>query len=269
MDRMLNRMACRSRSLIAGLGVIVGGVILGVISTVCTPATASAAPQVAQQSAIVFGFPEFPPLSYTNTRGEPDGYLVHLTSALFARFDIRSRAAIYPAPRLFDNLANGSIDFSMVVHNPKLDTCCLFSNQAVIREDLRVYHRNGMRPLNEKNELIGKKIITIQGYSYAGLINFIKDEKNRITNEVAPTHEAAFSMLDAGRADYVLDYAGPASSGLAAHPMQGLRHEVIDHLDIYLVLSKSYPDAEHLLPRLTSMVKAMQNEPAFRLPINP
>lgn len=242
------------------------GVILCATMTICMPASAAAA--VTQQSTIVYGFPEFPPLSFTNTRGEPDGYLVHLTNAMFARLDIRSRGAIYPARRLFDNLANGSIDFSMVVHNPQLDNCCLFSKQAAVRDDLRVYHRDGMRPVNGKADLAGKRIITIQGFSYAGLINFIKDEKNRIVNEVAPTHEAAFNMLDAGRADYVLDYAGPASVGLAAHPMHGLRYEVIDHLDVYLVLSKSYPDAARLLPRLTSLVKAMQNEPAFRVPDN-
>lgn len=229
---------------------------------------AAVAATSAPTPALAVGFPEFPPLSFTNVQGEPNGYLVHLSTALFARSGIEAQIRIYPAPRLFDNLANGSLDFSMVVHNHVLDACCLFSRQAVLREDLRIYHANGKPPIHDKYDLIGKKIITIQGYSYAGLIDFIKDKKNHITNEMAPTHEAAFTMLEVGRADYVLDYAGPATSGLAAHPGRNLRFEAIDHLDIHLVLSKAYPDAEQVLARLTTMVKRMQNERDFRPPDN-
>lgn len=222
----------------------------------------------AKTPMILVGFPEFPPLSFTNAQGNADGYLIHLGKALFTRAGIDTRMNIYPAPRLFDHMANGILDFSMLVHNPALDACCLYSKQAVMREDLRVYHVGNKPYINNKNGLVGKRIITIQGYSYAGLINFIKDPKNRIDNEVAPTHEAAFTMLDAGRADYVLDYAGPSAQGLAAHPVKDFHFEAIDHLDIYLVLSKTYPDAERLLARLTTMVNDMQNEPAFRIPEN-
>jgi polar amino acid transport system substrate-binding protein len=262
MDRMPAGIFICVHRLLAALGVMLA-------IALCldnTEAAVSATP--AQTPALALGFPEFPPLSFTNKHGEPDGYLVHLSAALFARAGISSHVRIYPAPRLFDNMANGSLDFSMLVHNQVLDACCLFSKQAVVREDLRVYHLNGKPLIHDKTELVGKKVITIQGYSYAGLINFIKDPKNNIINEVAPTHEAAFTMLDVGRADYVLDYAGPATSGLAAHPVKNLRFEVIDYLDIYLVLSKTYPDAEHLLARLAIMVKNMQNEPDFRPPGN-
>jgi ABC-type amino acid transport substrate-binding protein len=182
------------------------------------------------------------------------------------REGIETRINIYPASRLFDHMASGTIDFSMVVHNPKLDACCLYSKQAVMREALRAYHISNKPHIKDKNGLIGKRIITIQGYSYGGLINFIMDPKNRITNEVAPTHEAAFTMLDAGRADYVLDYAGPSHTGLTAHPVRNIQFQQIDHLDIYLVLDKTYPDAERLMARLTRMAIEMQREPAFRIP---
>lgn len=227
---------------------------------------AAAAADTRQPAKIVFGFPEFPPLSFTNAAGDPDGYLVRLTTAMLTRAGLRPQAIIFPAQRLFENLANGSIDFSMVVHNPALDQCCLFSKQAVIREELRVYHDADTPPISSKEALAGKHIIVIQGYSYAGLIKFIDDERNRITSEVAPTHGAAFAMLDAGRADYVLDYAGPAASGLVEHPINNLRSEKIDHLDIYMVLSRRYPNADQLLGRLATIVTALQKQPAFRPP---
>jgi ABC-type amino acid transport substrate-binding protein len=220
----------------------------------------------AKSPIMMVGFPEFPPLSYANAQGAADGYLVHLGKELFARAGIDTRINIYPASRLFDQMTNGSIDFSMLVHNPVLDACCLYSKQAVMHEALRAYHIGNKPHIKDINGLVGKRIITIQGYSYAGLISFIKNPKNRITNEVAPTHEAAFTMLDAGRADYVLDYAGPSFKGLAAHPVRNIQFQPIGHLDIFLVLDRTYPDAERLMARLTAMVIELQREPAFRIP---
>ncbi|MBI1891242.1 MAG: transporter substrate-binding domain-containing protein [Burkholderiales bacterium] len=237
--------------------------MLALLLSISGPAPAA---EKTASAEIVFGFPEFPPLSFANAQGEPDGYLVHLTSAMFERAGLRSRAMIFPAPRLFENLATGAIDFSMVVHNPVLDDCCVFSKKAVVRDELRVYRKTDKPPVKNKDALAGKHIIVIQGFSYAGLIKFINDKSNRITSEVAPSHGAAFAMLDAGRADYVVDYAGPAASGLAEHPIKNLQSEQIDYLDIYMVLSKRYPDAEQLLERLTRLVAQMQEEPAFHPP---
>lgn len=217
-------------------------------------------------SEIVFGFPEFPPLSFANARGEADGYLVHLSETMFNKAGLKAHGTIFPAQRLFENMANGSLDFSMVVRNPVLDQCCLYSEKVVFREELRLYHVAGKPAVGSKAALSGKHIITIQGFSYAGLIKFINDKQNRIINEVAPSHMAAFAMLDAGRADYVLDYAGPAANGLAAHPVKNLLSEVIDHLDIYLVLSRKFPHAEQLLTRLSTIVTDLQNEPGFHPP---
>ncbi|MGZ5781594.1 MAG: hypothetical protein ACXWIN_11650, partial [Burkholderiaceae bacterium] len=123
MDRIPVEISIRIHRLLVILGVMLVALCLG------NPAAAIAATP-AQTPALAIGFPEFPPLSFTNMHGDPDGYLVHLSTALFARSGISAHVRIYPAPRLFDNLANGSLDFSMVVHNHVLDACCLFSKQA-------------------------------------------------------------------------------------------------------------------------------------------
>ncbi len=253
----------------AGVRALTGAAVLALataVSAAPTPPTPPTPAVPAQTRAVLVGFPEFPPLSFSNGHGKPDGYLVRLSAAMFARAGVRAHIAIYPAPRLFENLANGEIDFSMLVHNPVLDACCLYSKKAVVQDELRVYHAPGKLPVRSKDDLAGKHIITIQGFSYAGLIKFINNPHNRIINEVAPTHQAAFEMLEAGRADYVLDYAGPATIGLASHPLPDVRFEAIDTLDIYLVLSKNYPGAAQLLERLEVVVKKLQREPGFRPP---
>lgn len=73
---------------------------------------------------------------------------------------------------------------------------------------------------------------------------FLSDPGNRIQNSPAKTHEAAFEMLDAGRGDYLLDYSEAAvAEGLKKHPIENVRGDVLDVVQMYLVISKSYPDA--------------------------
>ena len=83
------------------------------------------------------------------------------------------------------------------------------------------------KPLaKSKEDLIGKHIITIGGYSYGGLRKFISDPANNIVSEPAKTHKAAFEMLVDSRADYLVDYASAADHILSRNPVKGpQRHD--------------------------------------------
>ena len=69
--------------------------------------------------------------------------------------------------------------------------------------------------------------------------------------------KAAFEMLKAGRADYVLDYASAARDILAESPIHALRAYKLDRLDIFLVLARSYPNAEELMRRMEAEVQTL------------
>jgi len=185
--------------------------------------------------------------------GAPDNPLLRLAAALFDRAGIPWRARSYPAARIFQYLRDGTTDFSMLVKAPALEQCCLVGKRPVAATEVRVYHRRGVSPIRAREDLSGKEVITILGYSYGGLLSFIKDPANRVGNSATATHDSAFKMLDRGRADYLLDYAGPAAEVLAAHPIEALDYDVIERLDVYLVLSRSYPDAEAVLARLEAI----------------
>lgn len=100
-------------------------------------------------------------------------------------------------------------------------------------------------------------MITIHGYSYGGLLAFVADPKNRITNHAAHSHASAFTMLAQGRAGYLIDYGGPASEILAAEPIAGLRSELLARQEVFLVLSKTYPDAEKVMARLEAIAETL------------
>ena len=185
-----------------------------------------------------------------NARGEPDNPLLSVASALFTKAGIPWHGKSYPAVRLFKNLQDGTSQFSMLVKAPTLQECCLWSKKPVTTAEIRVYRLDDKAPIKAIDDLTGKTVITIRGYSYGGLRNFINDEKNRIANNDSPTHAAGFKMLANGRADYLIDYAGPASEILASEPVTGLQSDMLLRQDVHLVLSKTWPETAKVMAQL-------------------
>lgn len=201
-------------------------------------------------------------------RGEPDNPLYRVATPLFAKAGIPWHGKSYPAARMFKYLQDGTAQFSMLVKAPALGDCCLLSRRPVTAVEISVYHLDSVPPVKTRADLIGKTVITIHGYSYAGLLAFIDEHRNRITNNVAPTHAAAFRMLAHNRADYVIDYTGPAAEVLATNAIPGLRSEPMTRQDVHLVLSRTYPDAAGVMTRLESILETLDVEKLMRAPVH-
>lgn len=189
-----------------------------------------------------------------NDKGEPDNPLLQVAEVLFSRTGIPWRARSYPASRLFVYLQNGTAQFSMLVRAPALTECCLFSRKPVAAAEIRVYRRVGTEPVKSREGLVGKSVIAIRGYSYGGLLNFITDEKQRIVSHVTSGHVSGFRMLTSGRADYLIDYAAPATEVIEAERIEGVESELLSRQEVYLVLSRQYPDAANVMARLEGVL---------------
>lgn len=188
---------------------------------------------------------------------EPDNPLLRLAAVLFKQAGVPWHGVAYPGARMFENLRNGKSEFAMLVKSAALQTCCLVSKKPVASTELRIYSKADLPAVKSRDDLIGKRVITILGYGYGGLLPFIEDKRNGISNQVAETHEAAFAMLQRGRADYVLDYTGPSTEVLAVQPIRDVKFDVLDNLDIYMVLSRKRADAPQLMARLETIAESL------------
>jgi len=224
----------------------------------------NAAPSANAAPEIEFGYPEQPPRLFTNAQGKPDGVVARFVTDLFAKAGVPWRAVSYPANRLFNNLENGPTTFSVLVRGPALLNCCLINKNPLYTTALNVYYIGDKPPIKNRQDLNGKRIITIRGFTYSGLITYINDPLNQIGNETAATHEAAFEMLSAGRADYVLNYERSAALALAAQPIADVRLDTVERVDTHIVLSKQYPNAEKLMERFDAILKTMNTNDYFK-----
>ncbi|MCW9036263.1 MAG: transporter substrate-binding domain-containing protein [Rhodospirillales bacterium] len=205
----------------------------------------------------------YPDISVWTTKRDANGKLknplVKLAKPLFEKAGIPWHAQDYPAKRMFENLRNNVSKFSMLVNAKKaLNGCCLVSKEPVAVVEIRIYSRGKSPVITKREDLLDKDLITIRGYSYAGLKRYIVD--NKISNNEAGSHHAAFAMLEAGRADYVLDYANPAEEVLQENPIKDIKFETMSQSKVYLILSKAYPDAENVMAKLEKIAATLNKD---------
>lgn len=190
---------------------------------------------------------------YKDENGVLKNPLLEFASALFQQANMKWHAAPYPAKRLFNNLRKGVSNFSILVRAASLQDCCIFSKEPVTSTELRVYRLSSAPPIQNKQDLIEKRVITILGYSYGELGRFIRNKDNHIEIFNAPNHQSAFAMLEHKRAEYVLDYTGPSIEVLTEKPITGIQDHVLSQLNVYLILNKNYPNAQEVMDKLETL----------------
>ena len=192
-----------------------------------------------------------------NERGEPNNPLLPVASAILSKAGIPWHAKVYPANRLFKNLQEGTSNFAILVQASALQACCIFSHKPIAQIELRTYWQGTKTPITDRNQLIGKSVITIRGYSYGGLRDFINKPENRVTVNEASTHQAALQMLLHKRADYLINYTGPASEVIADSLAKDIESSTLSRENVHLILAKSYPDATNVMARMESIARTL------------
>ena len=213
----------------------------------------------AEPLGLEFGVFNMPPF-YTLEDGKPvGGICIDIMENLLKRADIPYYMKVYPTARLYFNLASGKTDlFVGIKEVATYKDHVLFSKSPVAKAELGVYYREGRAPIETKQDFIGKRIIVVRGYSYAGLIRFLEAPENNIRIEVTDSHQDALKMLELRRADYFLDYTTTVENYLKNMPDLHIKHTVYNVLPLFLIVSKKTPDAENVLARLMAEWNSVQ-----------
>ncbi len=207
-------------------------------------------------------------VSRTDEEGKFDQPINRIVEELFKQASLNWKSHEYPAARMFQNLDEGTSNFSILVNSPRLDACCLVGKIPVASSELRVYHKNNVARVSSINSLQDENVITLRGYSYGPFKEVIADPDINIKAHPAGTHASAFAMLNEGRANYLLDYNHPSTVVLQNHPIQDIQYETLGKVDLYLVLHRSYPNAQQVLDEFEAIIQGMDIEGMLSLPID-
>lgn len=170
----------------------------------------SAEEQDASTAKVVrVAYVEFPPMSYRDVMGEPQGEFVDITRKVAAEAGYELEFIYLPVTRTYLYLQNGTVDVWLgLTGTPALKDDVLESWISPIPVELSAWYREGTAPLDHMDQLQGKMVIVIGGYTYGGILYWLQDHPDiRITE--APNHRSAVDMLKRERGDYLLDYRQP------------------------------------------------------------
>ncbi len=234
---------------------ILAGLFAALFAGLCTPLVQA---QAIRPQALHYGYPDqFVLTQKHDANGEPSNPLLRVAEFLTQQSNTPMTSATYPAARLFQRLHSGSVTFTLLVNAPQLEACCITSRKPIYSTTIRVYRWQSEAAVTSPSDLIGKRIITLRGYSYGQLKHVLEDPVNRIIRYATDTHRSAFSMLAVKRAHYLLDYAGPAEEILQAQPIPGVTYDTLTTVPIYIVLNKNVPNAEDLMQHLETIAESV------------
>lgn len=217
----------------------------------------------AQAAPIEVGALNFPPYyELENESKVTGGYFVDFLKTLLTRAGIEHKFSGYPPKRLYTNVGDGTVQLWMgPVGVPEFEGKVLVSPKQISEINMEVYTMGSVESLPKTiDDFKGKSVITIRGYTYGGMITALNDPKNNIKVEVANTHEAAFQMLQAGRAIFLLDYIEPATETLAKLKFPNINKRSIKTLPIFILLSKTLPDTQGTMDKIMKAYEKLNAE---------
>ena len=181
--------------------------LLLVISVLASPVFAEAG-----SNTLRIGYTEFPPVEYQNEQGEPAGIFIDLTREVVKEAGYKPEFIYLPVSRIYLYLKNGTIDLWPGLSGiPSLQGEVLESWVNAYPVQLSAWYLETSEPLLHFDQLEGKTVIVIGGYTYGGLRAWLEASGSIVLTE-APNHRAALEMLKLKRGDYVLDYRQPVEA---------------------------------------------------------
>jgi polar amino acid transport system substrate-binding protein len=197
---------------------------------------------------IQVGFYEFPPHSYSDNQGRPHGAILKLTERLLTHAGYRTNIRSYPSARLYSDLKDGSVHiWPGAPGKPELASQTLETRTQLGEITLNLYFRRDTLLPRLPEDLAGRKVITITGYTYWQPINaLLSDPTLAIEQQNTSTHTAALEMLQRRRGDFLLDYRTPVDQALRRLGMSELPFLQLQRIPLKLIISRQTPGAEAL-----------------------
>ena len=206
-----------------------------------------------QRAPFVIGAAEFRPQAYFED-GQLVGLNIDIWRVMFKEAGLNWEGRFMPSRRIYHSLTlgKGSIDGWVTFEvegnlmlgapvKPSLfpgTSLYLFARAGAERQDLATLETDAL--------------IVIIGYKYDGLLAKLKARLPETLFIAAPDHKAAFLMLEAGRANYVLDYKSPGFYFAEKAGVVGLTHTEVFSKNTFFFISHNVADQAALLKRLSA-----------------
>jgi polar amino acid transport system substrate-binding protein len=206
------------------------------------------------------GYYEFPPYSYTDNQGQPQGAILRLSKRLLEHAGYSAELRSYPSARLYNALQDGSVQVwpgapgKMELREHTLETRTPLGEIV-----LNLYFRRDTLMPRLPEDLKGRGVIMITGYTYWHSINqMLNNPQLAVQQHRTATHTAALEMLQRRRADFLIDYQTPVELARRRLGMAELPFVQLQRIPLKLIVSSHAPGAAALRDALDRAYAELQ-----------
>lgn len=203
---------------------------------------------------------EFPPYSYSDAAGRPQGSMIELCKRLLRQAGYQGKFRILPGGRLYAGLRDGSVHlWPGASGKAELQGHVLEGRIILAEDDLALYFRPDTRQPSLPQGLAGRSLILISGYGYwKPYSDWLSDPTLRLRLNRTHSHSAALQMLLRQRGDFLLDYHAPVEQARKRLGLGELPHLLLYRLTAKMIVSKRAPGAEALRDALDRAYEELQ-----------
>lgn len=210
---------------------------------------------------VKIGALHFPPFYVVETKDDVSGYYIDTLKTIFEHAGLEYTFEGYPPKRLYIGVAEGLVDVWMGTRGVEIyEDKTFYIKEKIADIFLRCFRIGETPEIKTTEDLKGKKVITILGYNYGGLISYFNDPANNIKQDPTSSHELAFKKLKAGRAKYLLDYKLPSETVLKDFDIPDLKWNDLQAIGIYISISKKSERANEIYEKLTKSVSELKKQ---------
>jgi polar amino acid transport system substrate-binding protein len=214
----------------------------------------------AADQPVILGYAEFPPFTYTDSEGRPQGSLIEMVRTVAADAGLNLEVRGFPAANLYRAIADGHVHVFMgVTTAPEFQGTTIAGPSVIARIELDIYAMDDTPLVRHMEDLTGRTVIIHSGYSYAGWRTFLEDPAHHVTLIVVESAERGLSMLRSQPNTMLLEYTLPMKLALAGRTPPNLKAMPISGVEAHFVVSKQAPDAAGTLARLEQSFQRLRN----------
>ncbi len=216
----------------------------------------------AQPPVVVVGYYDFPPSVSTTAEGRAVGPLVDLLTRLLQRAGYTPEFRGLPIARLYNDMREGRVHlWAGAPDKPELRGYVLESDRPLSEVRLNLYHLPETPAPRVLEDMNGKVVIMLSGYSYWPRTRELLFDPAREIKELRTNHRAsALALLRRKRGDYLLDYQLPMEQTIRDAGLPPMPHVTVETLPIRLIISRKSDNAPLLLQRLDAAFDQMLAE---------
>ncbi|MGM0571106.1 substrate-binding periplasmic protein [Marinobacter sp.] len=221
----------------------------------------AAAGAVANDEKVIrAAFIEFPPLATRNDNGQPEGSFIRMTEQVAQRAGYSIQWQELPIGRVYLYLEQGEIDlWPGSAGVPELAGFTRETPFSAGSIQLNAYSRNDTGAIESLEELRGKRLILIRGYTYFRLLDELKADPDTYVT-IAPDHASAIRMLAFRRGDYLINFQAPMDATLARTPLPGLVQTNLLSWPLGFIFSTAAPGTETMIREFSRAWSELQAE---------